>query len=97
MKIKRLVFLLCGIFCASLLLAGLCLLLFSKQFATVGGIVVICMSLATGLIIPNPVSIAYLVAGILMWVLPKPIPAVLLLCLGVAGAVANLIVWLKKK
>lgn len=97
MKKKSLIFLLCGIFCASLLLAGLYLLLFSKQFATVGGIVVICLSLATGLIAPNPVSIAYLIAGILMLVLPKPIPAIILLCLGASGAIANLIVWVKKK
>lgn len=97
MKKKSLIFLLCGLFCASLILAGLCLLAFSRQFATVGGIVVICLSLATGLIAPNPVSIAYLVAGILMLVLPKPIPAIILLCLGVVGAVANLIVWYRKK
>lgn len=97
MKKKSLIFLLCGLFCASLVLAGLCLLVFSRQFTMVGGIVVICLSLATGLIAPNPVSIAYLVAGILMLVLPKPIPAIILLCLGVIGAVANLIVWLKKK
>lgn len=97
MKKKSLIFLLCGLFCASLILAGLCLLVFSRQFATVGGIVVICLSLATGLIAPNPVSIAYLVAGILMLVLPKPIPAIILLCLGVIGAVANLIVWCRKK
>lgn len=97
MKNKRLIFLLCGIFCASLILAGLCLLVFSKQFATVGGIVVICLSLATGLTVPNPVSIAYLVAGVLMLVLPKPVPAILLLCLGAGGAIANLIVWLQKK
>ena len=97
MKKKSLIFLLCGIFCASLLLAGLCLLLFSKQFATAGGSVVLCLSLATGLIAPNPVSLAYLVAGILMWVLPKPIPAIILLCLGAGGAIANLIVSMKKK
>ena len=97
MKKKSLIFLLCGIFCASLILAGLCLLLFSKQFATVGGMIVICLSLATGLIAPNPISLAYLVAGILMWVLPKPIPAIILLCIGVGGVLANLIVWMKKK
>lgn len=97
MKKKSLIFLLCGIFCVSLLLAGLCLLLFSRQFATVGGIVVICLSLATGLIAPNPVSLAYLIAGILMLVLPKPVPAIILLCLGAGGAIANLIVWMKKK
>ena len=97
MKNKRLIFLLCGIFCASLILAGLCLLAFSKQFATVGGIVVICLSLATGLIVPNPVSIAYLVAGILMLVLPKPIPAVILLCVGVGGAIVELILWWRNR
>lgn len=97
MKSKRLIFLLCGIFCTSLILAGLCLLAFSKQFATVGGIVVICLSLATGLIVPNPVSIAYLVAGILMLVLPKPIPAVILLCMGVGGAIVELILWWRKR
>ena len=97
MKSKRLIFLLCGIFCTSLILAGLCLLAFSKQFATVGGIVVICLSLATGLIVPNPVSIAYLVAGILMLVLPKTIPAVILLCMGVGGAIVELILWWRKR
>lgn len=97
MKNKRLIFLLCGIFCTSLILAGLCLLAFSKQFATVGGIVVICLSLATGLIVPNPVSIAYLVAGILMLVLPKPIPAVILLCMGVGGAIVELILWWRNR
>lgn len=97
MKNKRLIMLLCGVFCVSLIVAGLCLLLFSKQFATVGGIVVICLSVATGLIAPNPVSIAYLVAGILMLVLPKPIPAIILLCLGVAGGIADLIVWIKRR
>lgn len=97
MKSKRLIFLLCGIFCTSLILAGLCLLAFSKQFATVGGIVVICLSLATGLIVPNPVSIAYLVAGILMLVLPKPIPAVILLCMGVGGAIVELILWWRNR
>lgn len=97
MKKKSLIFLLCGIFCASVILAGLCLLLFSEQFATVGGIVVICLSLATGLVLPNPFSLAYLVAGVLMLVLPKPVSAVILLCLGTGGAVANFFVWLKKK
>jgi hypothetical protein len=32
-----------------------------------------------------------------MWVLPKPVPAIILFVLGVGGAIANLIVWLKKK
>ena len=97
MRKKSLIFLLCGIFCTMLVLSGLCLLLFSKSFATVGGIIVICLSLATGLIVPNPVSLVFLVAGILMLVLPKPIPAIVLLCLGVGGAIANLIVWMKKQ
>lgn len=97
MKKKTLICLICGIICVVLALAGLSLLLFSKQFANAGGIIVICLSLATGLIAPNPVSIAYLITGVLMLVLPKSILAIILLCLGVCGSIADLIVWMQKK
>lgn len=96
-KLKLLIGLPCGIHCTWLVLAGLSLLLFPQQFARVFGIVEICLSFATGIILPNPVSPVYLSVGILLLVLPKALPASILLCLGVGGAIANAIVWTKNK
>lgn len=59
------------------------------------GIVVICLSLATGMLLPNPISFLGLFAGAAIAFLPPWISGLFLLLLNLAGMVSNLVVWLK--
>ena len=70
-------------------LMGLFLLFASEKASLMGGIVIICLSLATGLIAPNPVSFIALAAGICMAFLPPWIVGLILLCIGIAGTLVN--------
>ena len=75
---------------------GICLLVFSQAMSLVLGIVVICLSLATGLILPNPISLFALIAGISMIFAPVP-TGIVLACVGAIGMLANGLYWVGKK
>ena len=77
-------------------LMGLFLLLASEKVSLISGIVVICLSIASGLILPNPLCVFTLIAGICMTVLPPWTVGIVLLCIGLAGALVNFILWLKR-
>ena len=94
---KKLVNLLAGVVCAFALIVGLCLLLSGSGTAVAGGITVIVISLASGLILPNPLSLIGLLAGICMLVFPAKIVGTVFAVLGIGGAIANLAVWYKTK
>lgn len=97
MKKQKIAALLSGIFWATALLIGICLLPASDTGSMVSGIVVICLSLASGMLVPNPISLWALIAGICMIVFPGWAVGLVLCSIGAAGALANLIIWLKRK
>lgn len=97
MNKRKLITLLIGILCAVALAVGFCMLFVSGKISLVGGSVVICISLASGLIVPNPLSFIGLIAGILMLILPSWVVGVILLCMGTAAALVNLFVWLESQ
>lgn len=95
MSKKNLILLLVGIVCAVAVIFGVYLII-TDGSAFVGGIVTIVISLASGLIAPNPISLVALIAGICMLVSPKLV-GVILVVLGMSAMVANSVVWLKIK
>ena len=82
-----------GAMCAMALTAGLILLLPYKTVITVFAIVIICLSICTGILAPNPVSLYGLLIGICMLVFPPQIIGFVLLGMGVIGACANWFSW----
>lgn len=92
MKAKRIVTYIVGGTGAVAVLLGILLLTASKAVNISAAIVMICLSIAFGLIIPNTISILGLAAGICMLVFPAPIVGVVLITLGIVIAVVNLIV-----
>lgn len=97
MKKNKIAALLGGIFWATALFIGLCLLPSSDTGSLVGGITVICLSIATGMLIPNHISLLGLIAGICMIVFPGWVVGIVFCCLGAAGALANWLGWLKRQ
>ena len=93
---KRIISLIIGICFGSLLLIGMMLFVAPRVVSTVGGIVIVCFSLAFGMIMPEPVSFLALIAGICMLVFPSKIVGVVFLLLGIAGAACNAILGAKK-
>lgn len=82
--------------CAVTATLGTILLISSKTLTIPTAIVIICLSLASGLIIPNPVSFLGLIAGICMIVFPSWIVGIIFICLGIAGTIVNLFVAKRK-
>lgn len=66
---------------------GLLFLVAPKAFSTTAAMIVICLSLASGLILPNPVSFWFLVAGICMLVFPSWVVGICLMALSAVGMV----------
>lgn len=89
MKKRKILSLVIGIFCAIILLGGVCMLFLSKTAATISGVAVIVISLASGLIIPNPISFVGLIIGICMLFMPALWIGILLITLGAIGAALN--------
>ena len=96
MSKKNLFLLLVGIVCAVAVIIGVYLIL-TDGSAFVGGIATIVISLASGLIAPNPISLVALIAGICMLVFSPKLVGVILVVLGMSAMVANSVVWLKIK
>lgn len=97
MNKKNLISVFIGAVCALALIMGAFLLFSSGAPAIAGGVTVIIVSLASGLILPNPFSLLGLLAGISMLVFPPKAVGIVFIVLSVGGAVANLAVWLKTK
>lgn len=77
---------------------GLILLLLPKAAVLPSGIGIVCLSLASGMLLPNPISLVALIAGILMIIFPAGSSigiGIAMICLGIAMAVINYISWHK--
>lgn len=95
MKSEKILTLVLGVTAVCALLTGICFVLASKTISIIGGIVIICLSLASGLILPNPISFFTLIAGICTLVFPPQIIGIVFAILGLAGMVTGGILWLK--
>ena len=89
MKKRKILSLIIGIFCTIILLGGVCMLFLSKTASTVSGVAVIVISLASGLIIPNPISFVGLIIGICMLFMPPLLIGIVLIAFGAIGAALN--------
>ena len=79
-----------GIVFALILTLGLIYLVLPNVLCDIIGWVVICLSLAWGLLMPNPVSLWTLAAGVCMVICPGWAAGILLILAGTVGAVVNL-------
>lgn len=95
MNKKTFAYIIGGSFAVAILL-GMILLISSKAMTISAAIVMICLSLASGLLIPNPVSFLGLIAGICIIIFPSWIVGIIFILLGIAGAIANLFVAKRK-
>lgn len=92
MKKNRLIAYVIGGTGALAVISGLFLLPSSKPMTLSAAITLICLSLASGLLAPNPVSFIGLIAGICMLIFPSPIVGIILIILGIIVAVTNLFI-----
>lgn len=96
MKNNKIFAIVLGVICIAALLIGTCCLIFSDNIAVAGGVIVVVASIASGLILPNPISFWGLVAGILILFVPGNVIGIILMCIGAAGALANWLLRLKQ-
>lgn len=89
MNRKKLISFFVGGTFAFALIIGILFLAAPKAFSVATAIVVICLSLASGLILPNPVSFWFLVAGVCMLVFPAWVVGLILICAAAAGMAVN--------
>lgn len=87
MNRKKSIYYLLGVSYALCLLVGLLFLAAPEGVSTAAAITVIVLSLASGLILPNPISFWYLLAGVLMLVLPTWCVSLILCCISAAGMI----------
>ena len=95
-KRKKLLFWLLGGTFAFACVFGLFLLLVPKVLSISAASVIICLSLASGLIAPNPLSLVGLIAGICMLVFPAKIVGGIFLIGGLCGMTVNYMIARKK-
>lgn len=95
MKTRKNITLLIGIFGFLVLTTGVCFLFVPKTAAVVCGIILVCLSLATGILLPNPFSFVGLLAGICMSLCAPTYIGAIFICFGCITAITNLVVWLK--
>ncbi|MBE6681614.1 MAG: hypothetical protein E7600_04975 [Ruminococcaceae bacterium] len=96
MKTKKITAYIIGGMGAVALLFGIILMFSSKAVSVSAAIVILCISMAFGIMMPNPVSIIGFVAGICMLVFPSLTVGIIMITLGVIMAVANVIISKKK-
>ena len=95
MRIKKSLVLVLGIVGICAVLVGAIFAIAPETFSTIGGIVIICLSLASGLLLSNPISVIPLLAGILVLVLPSQVVGILFALLGISGIIVSVILWRK--
>ena len=96
MNKAKIILLVSGIVSVCLLLTGILFVVASETFSTFGGIVIICLSLASGMIMPNPISFFALIAGLCILVFPSKIVGIIFALLGLTGMVTSGIYGVKK-
>lgn len=97
MNKKKIIALSIGVCCIVALIIGLILLASNNPIKLATAITIICLSLAFGLLIPNPICLFGLIAGILMIILPANVTGIILICFAVIGALANGVVYYAMK
>ncbi len=88
-KRKSVFYIIGGNFAFSALL-GLMMVFLPKGLTVAAATVIICLSIASGLIIPNHISLLGLVAGICMLVFPAWIVGIVFIVIGNVGALINM-------
>ncbi|MBQ5843084.1 MAG: hypothetical protein IIW63_08100 [Clostridia bacterium] len=78
-----------GTFCL-LLLCGAVLPFLPKAVTITTAIAIVCLCLASGMLIPNPVSTVWLIMGICMLAIPKA-SGIIFICIGITGSIINVI------
>lgn len=75
------------------------MLFFIPNWATITiSIIIMCLSIASGMLFYNPLSVYWLIIGICMVAIPwKTAMGIVFICLGIVGATGNLLVFLKLK
>lgn len=73
-------------------LLGLGFVLGANAYTITMAVILICLSIAFGLLTANPLGVQGLVAGICMLLLPSKVIGVLFICIGIAGAIVNLVI-----
>lgn len=85
-----------GILCAVCLLTGISILIWKAPAMITVAVVIICLSICSGILLPNPISLLCLLAGVGMFLVPPQVSGIVLVFLGCAGALTNAILCLKK-
>lgn len=93
MIIKKIIAWTLGILCTCAWITGLLLLIPSKALSITLAVIIICLSLCFGIILPNPICPLTFATGICILIFPPKIVAIVLLCIGVVGSLANLFGW----
>jgi len=97
MKIKKclmLGFLIWGIFVS---LIGISLAFLPKTYSTIIGIVIIILSLMSGLILQNPISAISLGAGICVHLFPPYIMGIVFIIVGLAAMTVSGLLWFRNR
>ena len=89
MKSKKVSSILLGVVFAVEAVTGLLFLLVPGALSTTAAVLVICLSLASGLIVPNSLSLWFLAAGICMLVLPDWAVGICLLAFAAVGVTTS--------
>ena len=95
-RIKKIIVWGCGFLSVEAVLYGVAAAVLPRAFLMTVGIIGLCLNVATGMLAPNPISIVRLVENICVAFGPGIVSAVILICLGVAGAVVNFLLSKKK-
>ena len=78
-----------GSVCAATLVCGGLIYFFNTPASTGTALIIICLSLCSGLLLPNPISFFTLIAGVCMLVLPAKVTGIIFMILSTIGLVAN--------
>ena len=85
-----------GVICAIAMMVGLLAIILPENASLAMAITVIVISIASGLILPNPFSFLCLIAGILMLFMPLWVVGIVLIALSIAGMLWTPFHWRKK-
>lgn len=96
MKLKKAFAYAIGAFCVACLIGGVIMIIGNMPVKVAAGVIVICLSLCFGMLIPNPFSFISLLIGICMIVFPSWITGVVMILAAVSGAISNALICRKK-
>lgn len=84
-----------GVICAKAMMVGLVAIILPENASLAMSITVIVISIASGLILPNPFSFLGLIAGILMLFMPLWVVGIVLIALSITGMLLTPLHWRK--